>query len=255
MTSPVPLHPVSVVAPAPLPLGALVIGKPVGEVVELIPRLFNLCRAAQSLAVRMACGLATPEADHAALGSEIARDHRLRLSVLLPARLGITADVPRVLPDMTVDEATANAPVLARVRDLFAPGQAVSRAQGAENSVAGRNRHHALMQQIEADYGRGPLWRVTARCLELTAPALPAPQMRDGWAEVPAARGTYRLRAEVTDGHVTAFERRTPTDDMLLPGGPIQSALETLHDPALAPLLLEIIDPCVPLTFREALDA
>ena len=38
---------VQIVPPAPLPVAALMRGRPAGEVAQLMPRLFNLCGAAQ----------------------------------------------------------------------------------------------------------------------------------------------------------------------------------------------------------------
>ena len=42
-----------------------------------------------------------------------------------------------------------------------------------------------------------------------------------GAAVIPAARGVYGVRAEVERGRVVAFERRTPTDHLLAPGGAV----------------------------------
>jgi len=72
---------------AHLPIEELIVGKSRLEVAELLPRLFNLCRTAQGLAVRAALDLPA-EDDMAALRQEIVRDHVLRLSVVLPRHFG-----------------------------------------------------------------------------------------------------------------------------------------------------------------------
>ena len=64
----------------PLPLARLVEGRAVEEVADLLPRLFNLCRVAQTVALRMALGLERIETG--ALAAEIAREHALKLSVV-----------------------------------------------------------------------------------------------------------------------------------------------------------------------------
>lgn len=268
-------------APPALPLDQLVLGKPVVHVLETLPRIFNLCKTAQGVALRMACHLPVGAEDIQELHHEILRDHQMRLSVLLPAQLGIDgAALAPIPPDMGLDQALATSPLLAHLAKLFAPGEACV-AAGPENSVADRQAECPVMQSAEARFGRGPLWRVLARYTELENPIFPTPVLepsdegdrdtgrdkgphKDGdanrggnWAVVPAARGSYRLRARVEAGKITAFARRTPTDDMLCPGGRVDQSLASLPraKAALAPLVLDILDPCVPLTLKEAQDA
>ena len=74
--------------PAPdLPVASLLIGKPVEEAAQLLPRLFNLCSGAQGMALRLALGLPAPDA--ATLRREILRDHLLKLCVVWPGLLGL----------------------------------------------------------------------------------------------------------------------------------------------------------------------
>ncbi len=249
-----------VVVPPALPIADLVIGKPVRDVAALVPRIFNLCKTAQSVAVRMALGLPVSESDHIALRAEILREHELRLRVLLPARFGFGAGaLTKVRGDMTLDDVMAgpDTDLIQAVRDTFDPGEAVCAGDGDENSVAGAQRHQPLMRDVERRYGRGPLWRLLARYLELARPVFAAPEMRGRWAVVRAARGNYAMRAAVLDGRVTQFARVTPTDAMLAKGGAIHSALATLPRSKRqhAQLVLDIFDPCVPLTLREVSDA
>ena len=281
------IAPMGLRAPAPLPVAELVRGKPVAEVVELVPRLFNLCRAAQTMAIRMALGL--PAGAMAPLVEEITREHILRLAVILPVRLGLPAlDFPRGdmaeaaaallgdggLPETAggfqefLDNGRGIAPVLARITAVFGPGVAcagdlpVTRPDTAldrsaqENSVAARQRHHPLMRHIEQNHGRGPLWRVVGRALDLQDTArgrLPPPcQTGDGVAVVPAARGLYAVRARAADGLVTGLTRRTPTDHLLAPGGVMAQALASLPPDrhGHARVLVDILDPCTPVELK-----
>ena len=270
--------------PARVPIAALVLGRPVAEAAAVLPRVFNLCRGAQTLAVRLALGLEARDPSGAAmqaLQAEILQDHLANLWVIWPKLLGLP-----VLPlrkDVWGGEAPTDlarwmasgrgvAPVLAAIEQGFAPDEAVAslplpRPETAliecaqENSVAARHEQHSLMQQVETAYGRGPLWHGLARVLDVEAcltGALPAPQvLADGTAIVAAARGGYALRARAVAGMVTSFERRTPTDHLCAPNGALAQALATL--PAqkyhLAPVVVGILSPCVPVQFQEVTDA
>ncbi|WP_095590899.1 hydrogenase expression/formation protein HupK [Actibacterium ureilyticum] len=271
------------IVPGPvLPIRQMVLGRPVSEVVALLPRVFNLCRMAQEGAARLAFGLDLPPGWTGDLAQEIARDHALLLGLRLPARLGL-APLPVAQGDLAqvfgvagfpddpdgfqrfLTTGTGIAPVLAAVDRLFAPGVAVAdalppvgaRPDGAlracENSVAARHAGHPVMRHLAQTRGRGPLWRLVGRALDLRAALvgdLPAPQLGAGWAAVPAARGLYTVSAQAVDGHVTAFDRRTPTDHLLAPGGILRQSLDSLPVDAHArlPLLLDILDPCSPVT-------
>lgn len=263
----------------PLPVEALVLGRPVEEVAELLPRLFNLCPMAQGLAVRMALGLPGTGLD---IGAEIARDHVVKLCVTLPRVFGLE---PMPLPARAQDllgeaglplrmeglERWA-APVAGMARHIaavFPEGAAVTAplplapplAEGAhENSAAGRQADHPLLAEVEARFGRGPLWRLLGLLADLEAAVrghLPAPRLRDGVAVVPAARGSYALRVTQAGGRVTGITRRTPTDHLLAPGGALVQALSSL--PAAlrgrAAQVVALHDPCVPVTVREVQDA
>jgi hypothetical protein len=263
----------------PLPLAHLVEGRGVEEVAELVPRLFNLCREAQTVALRMALGL--PLADHDALGAEIARDHALKLGVIwrlrlgLPAQAGQGADV--LAGDFPGDAAAfarylqgeaGIAPLLRAVAGRFGPGEGVCTplpeatpdsilaVTAQENSIAARHLDHPVMRHVEAQYGRGPLWRVLARAIDLEAAVhgrLPSPRLTaEGVAVVPAARGLYAVRAEVRAGRVIRLERMTPTDHLLAPGGIMAQALASLPRArqALAGLMVDLLDPCTPVTLE-----
>lgn len=266
--------------PPALPVAKLVIGKPVEEVAALIPRLFNLCRSAQDVAVKLALGLPVENDISASLAQDFARDHLVRLGILLPRHLGLdplpvaggaAALLPAHLPGTEGEFAQwlqtgeGVAPVLRRLNELFLPGEAaadvvpltdarVTQETACENSVAARHSDHPLMQVIETSHGRGPLWRTMARVLDLAACArgeVPAPKhLAEGWVVVPASRGAYAMRATVKDGVVTTFERITPTDHMMAPGGIMAQSLESLpvakHH--LAQLVVDVIDPCSPVT-------
>ncbi|MDX8355474.1 hydrogenase expression/formation protein HupK [Cognatiyoonia sp. IB215182] len=277
--------------PAPaLPVSRLVVGREVGEVVELLPRLFNLCRAAQGAAVEVALGR---KADTDGIAIEILRDHLLKFHVTWPACFGRP---PTPLPDnwavcgpalslaafgppgeapataadffdyLTSD--TGYAPVLRLIDGSFATGEAVAdlppvTAQSiwspgsVDNSVASRVARHPAMLGIAESRGKGPLWRAAARLYDLHAindgdlPSVATPTK--GEAIVPAARGSYAVRIEATGDTVTRFDRVTPTDHLLAAGGVLDCALSTL--PAtkggLGNLLLDVLDPCSPVRLTE----
>ncbi|MCA0869533.1 hydrogenase expression/formation protein HupK [Seohaeicola saemankumensis] len=278
------------VAAPPLPIARLVVGKPVDEVAALLPRVYNLCPAAQGCAARLALGLALDPRERDGLTREILREHALRLLVLWPARLGLpgrpvdmgalqdlraalfgAGDAPET-PDAFaafLRSGQGAAPLLSAIAALFAPQEACCAAlpvpeEGlwpgvapCENSVAGRRQDDPILRAVEAHHGRGPLWRVTARLLDARAclaGVLPPPRVpAPGSAVVAAARGAYFLRAEVRDGTVAALERITPTDHMLAPNGILAQSLNSLPGSKrhLAQLVIDLMDPCSPVTVRE----
>lgn len=269
--------PVLEAAPA-LPLEALVLGRPVAEVVELLPRIFNLCRAAQATAARLSLGLAPG----GGMEAETIRDHVLKLCVKLPRAFGgqslsIPADPaallgPEGLPAELAGLASWQSPAAALailIGDLFAPGVACCAelpapphplAEGAfENSAAGRQAMHPLLHSVEASHGRGPLWRYLGLLADLEAALqgrLSAPCVEDGVATVPAARGSYALWLRQSGGRVTGIVRRTPTDHMLAPGGALLQSLRTLPPTMkMHAGVIALHDPCVPVTVREAAHA
>lgn len=268
-------------AAAPLPVEAMVLGRKGAEAAELLPRLFNLCRGAQGLAARMALGLAESDSGDE-VQREILRDHVLKICVTLPLLFGQDRlSVPvapetllgrRGLPERLADLQGWDSPAAALAEKLillFAPGLAVCAAlpappadaplaKGAfENSAAGRQVNHPLLRQTEAAFGRGPLWRYLGLLADLEAVLrgdLPRARLCGDVALVPAARGAYALRLTQSGGLVTGIDRRTPTDHLLAPEGALLHALATLP-PALrhlAPQVIALHDPCIPVTVREA---
>jgi len=261
-------------------LAAHLAGRPVAEAAALLPRLFNLCRMAQGTAARLTLGLPVSGED---TGAEVIRDHMARLHVTLRQAFGLS---PRPLPAATPDLFGPSATLpqnLSGLRDwlaqdhplaelgravqaAFPPGHAVTPAlpqpapllSPAENSAAGRQAQHPLMQALEQAGGRGPLCRYIGILADLAAAmtgALPPPRLlADGTAVVQAARGHYFLRIGQTAGRVTTLARLTPTDHQLAPGGALDHALRGLP-PGLAPRLVALIDPCVPVTIAEACHA
>ena len=271
-----------------LPVASLLVGQPVARAAMLLPRLFNLCQAAQAQAVAVALGAkAVPD-----LGAEILRDHLLKFFVTWPEHLGLGS---RALPkDWTTDKGSVRralfgasgepatvdefdgfltsgrgvAPVLQTIENRFAPFEAVSgalpfvtpqtlwRRIPVENSIATRHAASPILAGIEAQRGRGPFWRAVARLLDLGAvldAALPAPfSPEPGLAMVPASRGAYGLRLIVRDGIVAECDRVTPTDSLLAPGGVLEQSLGSLDaaHAGMGPLLLDILDPCAPVTLE-----
>ncbi|GGH43305.1 hydrogenase expression/formation protein HupK [Frigidibacter albus] len=258
-------------------LAALVIGRPVEEVAALLPRLYNLCRMAQSTAACLALGLPC-EGDP---GAEVIRDHLARIFVTLRRAFGMAplrpdvagvfgpaGHLPRNVGELS-GWLTSDLPAaeLARaVVQSFSAGMAVCRPlpapQGTqtgafENSPAGRQAAHPLLRAIEADQGRSPLWRYLGMLADLEAALagqLPAPRcLPGGTAIVQAARGAYALRLDQSDGRVTTMLRVTPTDHQLAPGGALEQALAGLpaQRPDLALRLIALHDPCIPVTLAE----
>lgn len=274
---------VEVTAPDPLPLERMLVGRPAVEVAELLPRLFNLCGAAQGQAARLALGLSQ---GGVAARHEILRDHLAKICLIWPKLLGLP---PRPLPAAWAEGGTALqdwiwggamperlaaflvtgagvAPLLSELARHFSPGEAVAELpaladpmvlSAQENSPAGRVADAALMGQAELLWGRGPLWRALGRIIDLhrlAATPYPAELRPDGTAVVAAARGAYAFAARAEEGRVRAFTRVTPTDHLLAQGGALERSLLTL--PAakadLATLVVDILDPCVPVTLEIA---
>ncbi|WP_371225631.1 hydrogenase expression/formation protein HupK [Roseovarius sp. 2305UL8-3] len=156
------------------------------------------------------------------------------------------------LIDQSFDSGEADTPIL-----HMPDADCVFVTTAQENSVAGRHAGHPVMQAVAATKGRGPLWRALGRAYDLEAcltGALPAWQTpAKGCAIVPAARGSYAIRAKVEDGTVTAFTRVTPTDHLLAEGGILAHTLASLPEAkaGYAPLIMDILDPCSPVRLRE----
>lgn len=263
--------------PAALPVAALLLGRRVDYAVALLPRLFNLCAAAQGMALRLALGLPAPAAE--ALRTETLRDHLLKLCVIWPGLLGFK---PLALPmDWSIPARVRHliwggdgpqafeswlasgqgvAPVLSAIAERFAPGEAVAdlplvtaatvlKPIAQENSVAARHAAAPALRRIEARYGRGPFWRAAGLIHDigtLQAGFVPA-ETQENMAVVPAARGAYAVQATAAGGILTAFTRCTPTDHLCAPGGILARTLATLppQKAHLLPLVIDILSPCV----------
>jgi hypothetical protein len=147
--------------------------------------------------------------------------------------------------------ARADAPLFdpAAPPDWPAPLQ---RNRPVDNGLAALWVDVPLMREVEALRGRGPLWRMAARLLDFDrllgepdTPLLPNGAVR-------TARGLMLVRACVQGGRVARFERLSPTDFLLAPGGALDAATAALPaepDAPLAPvarLTLALLDPCLP---------
>ncbi|MCC2095737.1 MAG: hypothetical protein KDJ29_02535, partial [Hyphomicrobiales bacterium] len=131
-----------------------------------------------------------------------------------------------------------------------------------ENSVAMRNAKHPLMRSVERRLGRGPLWRFVGILADMQAMLEGAePECRydaaTGIAIVDAPRGVYALRACVVNGKVDVFERRTPTDHMAAPKGPLELGLSSLQHVTRqkVAVFVALCDPCLPVSIREGTHA
>lgn len=251
-----------------LPVARMVLGKPVDEVAALLPRLFNLCRVAQGVAVRAALGLELEAGWQEALRQEILREHVAKLCLKWPALMsrpavalprewmtdtdaarralfGDPAGMPHHFEDLRecLAQNTGIAPILRAIPVLFQPGEGcratlphatrdtVFYVDVQENSVAARRADHPVLQQIATTHGYGPLWSALAVAYELDA--LLTGEIPQLWrvangAVVEAARGLYGITARVEDGRVTAFTRITPTDHLTAHGGALDQSLASL---------------------------
>jgi hypothetical protein len=141
---------------------------------------------------------------------------------------------------------------------LFDPAEpfvwerATQGGQAVENGPACRLGAAPLLASVEAEVGRGMLWRMAARLVEvdtLLRGGGPAVLAAPGIAN--AARGAMLVEAEAGQGGVTAFRRLSPTDFALAEGGVLATALATLPAEPSAPLraaaqmVIETVDPCI----------
>lgn len=279
--------PLSVETQEVLPVEQLLLGRPVEEAAALLPRIFNLCRMTQEVAARLAFGLELAEGWANNLAQDVAREHAMKLGVMLPARLGAT---PMTMPKGTeglpetlfgtdgfpespdafesfLSDGQGVAPMLRAVDQAFERDaswgdlpmvSALNAEQSAplENSVAARHQGHPVLKHVQTTRGCGPLWRLVARALDLmmaVSNGLPQPLVAKGAVYVPAARGLYAVRATHKDGRVMSFRRVTPTDHLLAADGALEQSLSNLPAGKLpfAHLLIDILDPCTPVTLQE----
>ncbi|WP_299629201.1 hydrogenase expression/formation protein HupK [uncultured Tateyamaria sp.] len=264
----------------PLPIAELVLGKPVEEAAELLPRLFNLCRVAQGVAARAAFGLPQEPGWRQALRYEILKEHVLKLCLKWPGQLSVPPlalpigwmqDAPALrdalfgpgqrMPTSIdafmafLDSGTGIGPVLKAIAQVIPPASAVRAdlplttsnsifdRMAQENSVAGRHAVHSVMIAIETRWGRGPLWSATGLTCDLAdclEGKLPTADLRQGRSVVPAARGLYGICAQLTNGRITQFQRITPTDHLVMRGGMLEHSLATL-EPARANALAPVV--------------
>lgn len=199
-----PIHQITARPKAVVPVADMVLGMEASEAADLLPRVFNLCRAAQGLAARAAMGLPLPTAAADDLKRDILRDHVVKLCLKWPPALGLAATAlpqgwqgdpsqlrtalfgpQRAMPTTAqgfwafIASGVGLGPVLQALCAAFSPHQAcapelplvtpgmVMNLTPQENTVAARHAGHPLMKAIAQDNGRGPLWRATAVALDL----------------------------------------------------------------------------------------
>ncbi len=281
---------IEIAAPQPIPMSQMILGKTVEEVATAMPRLVQRCGVAHEVALREALGMRSAIGGHARLLHDVLLEHLTRFYVHLPQFVDLK---PQALPtgwernpqalrpilfgkDGRLPNSRAElkrwlakgeglAPLIVAIAARFLPGEATTHAlppptldslfepMPIENSLAARHASHPLMRDVEVFHGRGPLWRVLARLLDIeaclmgTLPKIHIPS--PGRALVAAARGTYAVTARATAGIVTAFERVTPTDHMLAEGGTLKTSLANLPPDRHreVPLVMTLLDPCVPV--------
>ncbi|MGA0540981.1 hydrogenase expression/formation protein HupK [Neotabrizicola sp. VNH66] len=272
---------------------AMMLGRPVEDVLRLLPAVFGLCRSVQETALALALDRAPPDPE--GLRRDMIRDHLARFCLHLPRALGL---LPMPLPqgwmrggavlrqalfgadglpapsgfEQWLLQGQGAAPVVAAVMQTFAPFEAATllppldpiapfARDAVENALIARHGSHPLLAHVVISHGRGPLAHLVARLVDLDALSrggMPAARrLADGTALVPCSRGLCALRLRVAGGMVTGFDRRTPTDHLLMPGGLMEASLARLPaaKAGAAPLLAAILDPCVPVMIEGGLHA
>lgn len=261
--------------PRALPFDRLFIGKTVEEVCHLAPLIFNICGAAQQASVREAFGLEPDPSLAEKVRDERRRDHARLIGVVLPQLMEVPASTrvvewpaPEEEPFRDFLLGGANSASL-MWRMIWMWPETVGTAQlptvdensvwddaangrVSENSLAALLAGHDALRWIEAEKGRGPAWRFAARLLDVAAIA----HNVDLFDAPIAARGRMFTRGTVSDGIVSAFERLSPTDFLLMPGGLMAQSLEGVGaSESLARVLVEIASPCVPWSLTPPLEA
>lgn len=276
-------------------LARLLEGRTVDRVLATIPLIFNLCRKAQTAAAQLALGIPLTVSREELRKERLCEGFAKlgvfwpMAMGMQPMRVpGTSADTremaqwlfgdPQTLPAPAdhcawISSGTGIASLGGSIESLIAAGEGVNdcppvsprlalEAGPFENSPAQRNAGHPLMQTVEERFGRGPLWRYFGLIVDMqTMLDGKSPRCEldpeTGAVLADAPRGTYALRTTVEDGVVTRFERRTPTDHMTARGGPLEQSLASLRKLSAekVALLTAIIDPCVPVVYREAAHA
>lgn len=229
---------------------AWAVGKQVDEVIETLPRIFNLCRGAQILGLHLAFGRPISEKMHEKLAEEILKDHRFKLCFQLPRLLGISENQrdPDALPGLLARIGEQNEAQAPRLASLRFPAPLLSHLMPLR--IYPNQDEFSLMDMLRAratELARLQAGRMLKPRMEKRAAFNASAQVI-----VPASRGDYRISASEEDGIVTSFERLTPSDHMLRGGGLIDYLLDALPAPALREIeiALAIIDPCFALRFE-----
>ncbi len=251
-------------------------GRPLAEVLNLIPAVFSLCGTAQRLcglaAVENAAGL-PPQARPRPLLAETLVEHGTALARDWPVLLGEAPDLKSLKalraarhappPDLLADLLDTVPPRL--LAHLDALGLAEF-GQGPPRPEAGpfsRHQRHFVSNGLKNRF----LARVvetraamvafaTAEDLEITIPAVTDGV---GTASVEAARGTLTHSVRIEGGLVRDWRIAAPTDINFHPDGPLVHALS--GQPAgdnpehRVRLLVAAFDPCVACEIEVILDA
>lgn len=153
--------------------------------------------------------------------------------------------------------------------DIFEPHEPVDwprptqKGAPVDNSQASRVAETPLLRQIEARQGRGLVWRIAARLVEVDRLLQHKGEASSVTAHgaANAARGVMMVQGSITpDGRIASLARLSPTDFLIAPGGVLERALATLDKAGNIPLrnvaqmVVETIDPCV-ATELEVIDA
>jgi hypothetical protein len=153
---------------------------------------------------------------------------------------------------------------------IWSPGQPLGRVDWAgalidgavaDTGLVARVAETDLMREIEARRGRGVIWRLAARVADA---AILLDRLREnrleglachvqpGVGAALAPNGTLLVEAKTEGGAISRYQRLSPADFALHPGGLLHKALATLPRRSRAPLrsiaalIVEAIDPAIP---------
>jgi hypothetical protein len=153
---------------------------------------------------------------------------------------------------------------------LWSPGQPLGRVDWAaavidgavaDTGLVARVGDSDLLREIEARRGRGIVWRLAARIVDagrlldrLRENRLDdlAFHVQPGVGAALAPNGTVLVEAETEGEAISRYQRLSPADFALHPGGLMHKALATLPKRSRAPLgaiaglIIEAIDPGIP---------
>ena len=267
-------------------LSALLVGRRLDEAELCVGRLHGMCGMAHRIALaRAAEGAAPVVRERAAardllLGVERIEAMARRLALELTTALGLAPTPGIARPVLEAAHGVRAAIGLTAARGPLAPAATLASAvadllDAFARAVAGcptlpRTRLAAVEPKLAPLVARA--WAAPARLLGELAPALaafaravkaaPAAEaLVDGGGEAHATthRGVLTYNVGVVAGRIERVSWTTPTDRRFATDGTARRALAALDRPVVAradlPLVMCALDPCVPWSIEDGVDA